>query len=96
MKQRKRVIIELMDKCFFHQQSVWLIPLILKSLSLKWSLTCRARIFAAVAAIDKVIIKFRREGTEVKLIGLNEASQAMIDNFGVHDKPDAEQSLGAH
>lgn len=50
----------------------------------------------AVAAIDKVIIKFRREGTEVELIGLNEASQAMIDNFGVHDKPDAEQSLGAH
>ncbi|MCG3841499.1 STAS domain-containing protein [Psychrobacter sp. Ps1] len=50
----------------------------------------------AVAAIDKVIIKFRREGTEVELIGLNEASQAMIDNFGVRDKPDAEQSLGAH
>ncbi|MGO2340864.1 MAG: SulP family inorganic anion transporter [Psychrobacter sp.] len=50
----------------------------------------------AVAAIDKVIIKFRREGTEVELIGLNEASQAMIDSFGVHDKPDAEQSLGAH
>jgi len=50
----------------------------------------------AVAAIDKVMIKFRREGTEVELIGLNEASQAMIEKFGVHDKPDAEQSLGAH
>lgn len=50
----------------------------------------------AVAAIDKVIIKFRREGTEVELIGLNEASQAMIEKFGVHDKPDADQSLGAH
>jgi SulP family sulfate permease len=50
----------------------------------------------AVAAIDRVIIKFRREGTEVELIGLNEASQAMIEKFGVHDKPDADQSLGAH
>lgn len=50
----------------------------------------------AIAAIDKVIIKFRREGTEVELIGLNEVSQTMIDNFGAHDKPDAEQNLGAH
>ena len=50
----------------------------------------------AIAAIDKVIIKFRREGTEVELIGLSEASQTMIDNFAAHDKPDAEQNLGAH
>ena len=50
----------------------------------------------AVAAIDKVIIKFRREGTEVELIGLNEASQTMIERFGIHDKPDAEKNLGAH
>jgi SulP family sulfate permease len=42
------------------------------------------------------MIKFRREGTDVELIGLNEASQAMIEKFGVHDKPDAEQSLDAH
>lgn len=50
----------------------------------------------AVAAIDKVIIKFRREGTEVKLIGLNEASQAMVEKFGVHDKLDAANNLSAH
>ena len=50
----------------------------------------------AVAAIDKVIIKFRREGTEVELIGLNEASQTMIERFGIHDKPDAEKNLGVH
>ncbi|WP_350558288.1 SulP family inorganic anion transporter [Psychrobacter sp. CAL346-MNA-CIBAN-0220] len=50
----------------------------------------------AVAAIDKVIIKFRREGTEVELIGLNEASQAMVEKFGVHDKSDAASNLSAH
>lgn len=50
----------------------------------------------AVAAIDKVVIKFRREGTEVELIGLNDASQTMIERFGVHDKPGAEKNLGVH
>lgn len=50
----------------------------------------------AVAAIDKVIIKFRREGTEVELIGLNKASQAMVEKFGVHDKSDIADNLSAH
>jgi SulP family sulfate permease len=50
----------------------------------------------AVAAIDKVIIKFRREGTEVELLGLNEASQAMVEKFGVHDKSDVNTNLGVH
>ncbi|HHZ9383449.1 TPA: SulP family inorganic anion transporter, partial [Pseudomonas aeruginosa] len=43
----------------------------------------------AVAALDKVVIKFRREGTEVEVLGLNEASATIVDRFGVHDKPDA-------
>ncbi|WP_434512977.1 SulP family inorganic anion transporter [Pseudomonas aeruginosa] len=42
----------------------------------------------AVAALDKVVIKFRREGTEVEVLGLNEASATIVDRFGVHDKPD--------
>ncbi|SNT69760.1 SulP family inorganic anion transporter [Psychrobacter sp. LV10R520-6] len=50
----------------------------------------------AVAAIDKVIIKFRREGTEVELIGLNKASQAMVEKFGVHDKSDSANNLSTH
>ncbi|MFO7131846.1 SulP family inorganic anion transporter, partial [Pseudomonas aeruginosa] len=41
----------------------------------------------AVAALDKVVIKFRREGTEVEVLGLNEASATIVDRFGVHDKP---------
>ncbi|WP_274903599.1 hypothetical protein [Psychrobacter sp. DAB_AL62B] len=50
----------------------------------------------AVAAINKIIIKFHRQGTEVELLGLNEASQAMVEKFGVHDKSDATNSLGTH
>ena len=40
-----------------------------------------------VSALDKVVMKFRREGTEVEVIGLNEASATMVDRFGEHDKP---------
>ena len=44
----------------------------------------------AVGALDKIVIKFRREGTDVEIIGMNEASRTLVDQFGVHDKPDAE------
>jgi SulP family sulfate permease len=50
----------------------------------------------AVAALDKVVIKFRREGTEVEVLGLNEASATIVDRFGVHDKPDAVDQLMGH
>jgi SulP family sulfate permease len=50
----------------------------------------------AVSALDKVVIKFRREGTEVEVIGLNEASATMVDRFAVHDKPDAVEQLMGH
>ncbi|HCR1702457.1 TPA: SulP family inorganic anion transporter [Pseudomonas aeruginosa] len=50
----------------------------------------------AVAAMDKVVIKFRREGTEVEVLGLNEASATIVDRFGVHDKPDAIDQLMGH
>jgi len=50
----------------------------------------------AVAALDKVVIKFRREGTDVEVLGLNEASTTIVDRFGVHDKPDAIDQLMGH
>jgi len=50
----------------------------------------------AVAALDKVVVKFRREGAEVEVLGLNEASATIVDRFGVHDKPDAVERLMAH
>ncbi|WP_087021121.1 SulP family inorganic anion transporter [Thaumasiovibrio subtropicus] len=55
-----------------------------------WDLT-------SVTALDKVVIKFRREGTDVELIGMNEASATIVDRFGVHDKPEeVEKLLGGH
>jgi len=51
---------------------------------------------SAVGTLDKAILKFRREGTEVEVIGLNEASASMIDRFAIHDKPGADAQLGAH
>ena len=48
---------------------------------------------SAVDALDKVVLKFRREGTKVKLIGLNEASSTIVDKFAIHDKPDAAELM---
>ncbi len=50
----------------------------------------------AIDALDKVVIKFRREGTDVEVIGLNEASATMVDRFAVHDKPGAVEQLMGH
>lgn len=41
---------------------------------------------SAVYALDKAVIKLRRNGTYVEVIGQNEASKTIIDRFGVHDK----------
>ena len=50
----------------------------------------------SVAALDKVVIKLRREGTEVVVLGLNQASATIVDRFGVHDKPAAVDQLMSH
>ncbi|MEP4546932.1 MAG: SulP family inorganic anion transporter [Saccharospirillum sp.] len=51
----------------------------------------------AVGALDKAVIKFRREGAQVEVIGLNEASETIVDRFGVHDKPEEiDKVLGGH
>ena len=50
-----------------------------------------------VAALDKVVIKLRREGADVSIIGLNEASETLLDKFAVHDKPEeVEKMMGGH
>lgn len=41
---------------------------------------------SAVGALDKVVLKFRREGTTVVIIGMNEASATIVDQLTVHDK----------
>jgi sulfate permease, SulP family len=54
-----------------------------------WDLT-------AVGALDKVVLKFRRDGTEVEIIGLNEASTTIVDRLAVHDKPAALERMLEH
>lgn len=44
-----------------------------------WDLT-------GVAAVDKVVFKYRRQDAEVVLIGMNEASQTLIDKVGRHNR----------
>ncbi|MGY6277523.1 SulP family inorganic anion transporter [Methylomonas sp. MgM2] len=52
---------------------------------------------SSVTALDKVVLKFRREGAVVELVGLNEASSTIVDRFGVHDKPEEiEKVMGGH
>jgi len=41
---------------------------------------------SAVSALDKVVIKFLREGSDVELIGLNKASETIVDRFAIYDK----------
>jgi SulP family sulfate permease len=52
---------------------------------------------SAVYALDKAVIKLRREGAEVEVIGQNEASKTIIDRFGVHDDPqEIDKVMGGH
>ena len=50
----------------------------------------------AVNALDKVVMKFRREGTTVDIVGMNEASATMVDRYGVHDKAGPHVDLAGH
>jgi SulP family sulfate permease len=50
----------------------------------------------AVSALDKVVLKFRRKGAEVEVLGLNQASATLVDKFGVHDKETADRILTGH
>jgi sulfate permease, SulP family len=42
-----------------------------------------------VAAIYKAVLRFRRRGVEVRVVGLNEASASLLDRLCIHDKPGA-------
>ncbi len=51
---------------------------------------------SSVAALDMIVLKFRREGAEVEIIGLNQASETIVDKLAVHDKPGALERLMGH
>ncbi|WP_458038916.1 SulP family inorganic anion transporter [Pantoea ananatis] len=51
----------------------------------------------SVSALDKAVIKFRREGSAVEIRGMNDATRTIVDRFGVHDKPEeVEKLMGGH
>ncbi len=50
----------------------------------------------AISALDKVILTFRRDGTDVDIIGLNEASATLVDRFAEHNDPKAVEKLMGH
>ena len=48
-----------------------------------------------LGALD-MIVKFRREGTEVAVIGLNPASSSIVDQLGSHNKSAAVERMLEH
>lgn len=51
---------------------------------------------SSVTALDMVVLKLRREGAAVEIIGLNEASETIVDKLAIHDKPGAFERLMGH
>ncbi len=54
-----------------------------------WDLT-------GVGAIDTAVLKLRRNGAEVELVGMNEASATIMDKFAEHDHPGAMERMLGH
>ncbi|TDL87028.1 SulP family inorganic anion transporter [Meridianimarinicoccus aquatilis] len=51
---------------------------------------------SSVAALDMAVLKFRREGADVEIIGMNEASETIVDKLALHDKPGGLDKLMDH
>jgi SulP family sulfate permease len=51
---------------------------------------------SSVMALDMVILKLRREGAEVDILGMNEASETIVDKLAIHDEPGAFERLMGH
>lgn len=54
-----------------------------------WDLT-------GVAAVDKVVFRYRRQGAEVRVNGMNAASRTLVDNLGRFEKQHLPEGAGAH
>ena len=51
---------------------------------------------SSVIALDMVVLKLRREGATVDIIGLNKASETIVDKLAIHDEPGAFERLMGH
>ena len=45
-------------------------------------------------AVDKVVLRYRKRGVKVELIGLNEASATLLERLAIHDQPDPLENIG--
>jgi SulP family sulfate permease len=54
-----------------------------------WDLT-------GAAAVDKVVFRYRRQGAEVVLTGMNAASQTLVTRVGQHETRHLPEGAGAH
>jgi SulP family sulfate permease len=50
----------------------------------------------AIAALDDIVLKLRRHGAEVEIVGLNQASSTMVERFATHHRPDAVNKRAVH
>jgi SulP family sulfate permease len=51
---------------------------------------------SSVQALDMAVLKFRRDGAEVEIMGMNAASETIVDKLAIHDKPGAMDKLMSH
>lgn len=51
---------------------------------------------SSVRALDMAVLKFRPDGAEVDIIGMNAAPGTIVERLAVHDKPGATDRLVAH
>ena len=50
-----------------------------------------------MSSLDRVVIKFRREGATVDIVGMSEATETIVDKFGVHNDPkEVEKLMAGH
>ena len=47
----------------------------------------------AISALDKVVVKFKRLGTAVEVVGISAATQTLIDKFSIHNDPEAVEKM---
>jgi SulP family sulfate permease len=50
----------------------------------------------AIGALDEIVLKLRRHGAKVEVIGLNKASSTMVERFGTHHRSGAPVRKPAH
>lgn len=44
---------------------------------------------SAIGALDDIVLKLRRHGATVEVIGLNQASETMVERFGTHQRAES-------